>query len=254
MPDHLLRDLTFAGIEILFSAVSLGVAVVMWKLFPRSNLAYLKGHHWKAGGAFAGYVLTFLALHAAWYQAGERYPVKDVTLETPAIMATVVDPPTDMESYTKLFDDFSQSDFYAFNPPFAVEKRGTVSRSRQLDVHEVRYKSNVVGHYLFFDENSYKSGQDFWDELAERFPEGGLKDLIMRCHWPDVSAKPGYTFFLGNKNGKKTIVFYPKIAMQNGVPESVIYIEGETRIYDLLVREFMIYWEKGPCQPIGDSE
>ena len=62
-------------------------------------------------------IVAFMAYYRPEALSGLRPPPLPV-------QATVVYPPTEKDRYNRLFDNFSDCDFYAFNPPFQVEHAG----------------------------------------------------------------------------------------------------------------------------------
>jgi hypothetical protein len=158
------------------------------------------------------------------------------------VQATIVYPPTENDRYRKLFDGFSNCDFYAFNPPFQVEHAGKKILQEALRIHKKRYKSSVSSHYLFFDKESYEKATSFFNELANQVEREKLAECIERIYYAKAPEVPGYTFFIGKKEGKPAIVFYPNAVMENGIPRAVIYFEGVEGLHSILQEFFLKQW------------
>lgn len=180
-------------------------------------------------------VVTFLAYYRPEALTGLRPP-------SLPIQADVVYPPTEKDRYNRLFDNFSDCDFYAFNPPFQVEHAGKKIFKESLRTHEKRYESNVSSHYLFFDKESYGNASLFFYELAKQIGQEKVDKDIERIYWVNTPEVPGYTFFIGKKRGKAAIVLYPRAVVENGIPRAVIYIEGAEDLHSILHEFFLKQW------------
>jgi hypothetical protein len=180
-------------------------------------------------------VVAFMAYYRPEALSGHRPPSLPV-------QATVVYPPTEKDRYDKLFDGFSDCDFYAFNPPFQVEHAGKKILEESLKVHKKRYESKVSSHYLFFDKASYENASHFFDELAKEVGQERVDKDIERVYWADAPEVPGFTFFVGKKGGKAAVVFYPSAVIENGIPRAVIYIEGTEDLHSILHEFFLKQW------------
>lgn len=175
-------------------------------------------------------VVAWMAYYRPEALTGRRPPAPDSPIQ-----ATVVYPPDEKDRYNKLFDGFSDCDFLAFNPPFAVERMDKVTKEA-LRTHKRRYASNVRSRYLFFDKKSYDNAERFFSELAKRIGQDKVDQNIERVYWESAPEAPGYTFFVGTrgtKEKKAVVVLYPKVA-HTGVPEVAIHIEGAQPLLTLL--------------------
>ena len=187
-------------------------------------------------------VVAFMAYYRPEALSGLRPPPLPV-------QATVVYPPTEKDRYNKLFDGFSDCDFYAFNPPFQVEHAGAKILKESLKTHQKRYESNVSSRYLFFDKASHENGSHFFDELAKQIGQEKVDKNITRIYWVNVPEVPGYTFFIGKKREKAAIVLYPRAVMENGIPRAVIYIEGAEDLHSILHEFFLKQWNLAKHAP-----
>lgn len=182
-------------------------------------------------------IVAFMAYYRPEALSGLRPPPLPV-------QATVVYPPTEKDRYNRLFDNFSDCDFYAFNPPFQVEHAGKKILKEALKTHKKRYKSNVSSHYLFFDKESHENASHFFDELAKQIGQEKADKDIERIYWAKAPEVPGYTFFIGKKQGKAAIVLYPRAVMENGIPRAVLYIVGAEDLHSILHEFFLKQWNK----------
>lgn len=189
-------------------------------------------------------VVAFMAYYRPEALSGLRPPALPVE-------ATIVYPPTEGDRYNKLFDGFSDCDFYAFNPPFQVEHAGKKILRESLITHTKRYESRVSSHYLFFDKQSYENASRFFEELAKEIGPEKVDQEIERIYWANAPEVPGYTFFVGKKEKKAAIVFYPNAVMENGIPRAVIYIEGAEALHSILQEVFLKQW--GLAKDSADS-
>ena len=181
-------------------------------------------------------IVTLMAIYKPHALYGKPNPSR-------LIDAHVILTPTDTKRYTKLFDDFTECDFIAFNSPFEVEQFGTKIHSDSLEIHKNRYKKNVKSRYLFFDRTSYEKGRKFFKSLAEKIGIDDLKEHIKTSLWEECPEPPGYTFFVGEKNGKSAIILYPRAVIDNkGIPNAVIYLEGADALGGILRRYFLVQW------------
>lgn len=160
------------------------------------------------------------------------------------VQAAVIYPPTEKDRYNRLFAGFSDCDLYAFNPPFSVEYAGDQLHREALITHRNRYESNVKSRYLFFDRESYENAQRFFDELAKDIGQEKVDHNIKRTYWKNPPEAVGYTFFIGKKQGKATIILYPSAVMQNGIPKAVIYMEGAEDLLSILREFFIRQWNE----------
>jgi len=158
------------------------------------------------------------------------------------VRAAVVYPPTEKDRYHRLFGGFSDCDFFAFNPPFEVEYSGEKIHEESLGVHKERYESRVKSRYLFFDKRSYENGERFFDVLSRHIGREEVDRNIKRVYRGNAAESPGYTFFIGYKNGTSAIVLYPRAVMENGIPRAVIYIEGAEGLMSILREFFLKQW------------
>ena len=55
-------------------------------------------------------------------------------------------------------------------------------------------------------------------------------------------SEPGYTYFVGQKDGIPTCVIYPAARFQGGLPDAVIYLENASNLVALLTRDFNARW------------
>jgi uncharacterized RDD family membrane protein YckC len=95
--------------QVIYVAVSLGVALTLWTVLPNASQAFVNFKGWRFGGAFAGFVFTLWFL----YKQGQTMSDK---LATSRVSAEVVYPPTEKQRYSDLFEGFTARDyFYAFN-------------------------------------------------------------------------------------------------------------------------------------------
>jgi hypothetical protein len=223
--------------QVIYVAVSLVVALVLWGALPHASEASISINQWKFGGAFAGFAFMLVFLHRmgpikAAIVASER-------LVSSRVYAAVVYPPTEKQRYKDLFGGFKNCDLYAFNPPFQVEQGGAMVRLEALQVHQRRYKSNVKSHYLFFKQQSNADAGVFFSRLAEMIGRQQLEESVERIHWPNPPEIPCYTFFLGYKDEKSAIILYPAAVMQEGIPQAVMYIEGADELHRILERFFL---------------
>ena len=180
-------------------------------------------------------VVAFMAYYRPEALRGVRAPRLPV-------QATVLYPPTEKDRYNRLFDNFSDCDFYAFNPPFEVEHAGKKILKEALETHRKRYESNVSSRYLFFDKESYRNASHFFDELAKQIGQEKVDKDIERIYWANAPEVPGYTLFIGKKQGKAAVVLYPRAVMENGIPRAVIYIEGAEDLHSILHEFFIKQW------------
>jgi len=182
-------------------------------------------------------VVAFMAYYRPEALRGVRAPRLPV-------QATVVYPPTEKDRYNRLFDNLSDCDFYAFNPPFRVEHAGKKILKEALKTHKKRYGSNVSSRYLFFDNESYQDANHFFDELGKQIGKEKVDKDIERIYWATAPEVPGFTFFIGKKQGKEVIVLYPRAVMEHGIPRAVIYIEGAEDLYSILQEFFLRQWNE----------
>lgn len=169
------------------------------------------------------------------------------------IDAHIVQPPTEKKSYTKLFDDFEDCDFFAFNPPFEVEHSGKIISSSSLKIHKKRYKNNVNSRYLFFNKRSFENGQKYFEALADKIGIQDVEEHIDIRLWSDCPDPPGYTFFVGKKHDKSAIILYPKAVIQKGIPNAVIYMEGADSLSSILRKYFLDQWRDSKLSPKKDD-
>ena len=153
-------------------------------------------------------------------------------------------PPTEKKRYNQLFYGFSNCDFYAFNPPFEVEHAGEKIHEEALITHKARYNSNVKSRYLLFTKRSHENADRFFSALAEQIGEKKVEFNINRTYWKESPEEPGFTFFIGYKQGTPAIVIYPRAVMENGIPRAVIYIEGAEEFLSILREYFLNQWNK----------
>jgi hypothetical protein len=160
------------------------------------------------------------------------------------VQATVIYPPTEKNRYNKLFDNFSDCDFFAFNPPFQVEFAGDRIHEEALNTHKRRYESKVKSRYLFFDKESYENAERFFDALAKRIGKEKVNENINRIYWENSSEAPGYTYFIGYKHENPAIVLYPSAVLHSGIPRAVIFIEGAQDLLVILREFFLKQWKE----------
>lgn len=228
--------------QVIYVAVSLVIALVLWTVLPEASEASISIKQWKLGGAFAGFAFTWMFLHRTGPIKAAR--IASDRLVTSRVHAAVVYPPTEKQRYKDLFDGFNNCDFYAFNPPFQVEQVGAMLRSEALEVHQRRYKSNVKSRYLFFQHQSYADAEEFFSRLAQTIGRQELEDNVEHVYWPNPQEVPHYTFFLGYKDGKSCIILYPQAVMRDGIPEAVLHIEGADEFHGILERFFLAQWRE----------
>lgn len=226
------------GTQILYTALGLTVALVLWTVLPESNLARFESNHWRFGGAFAG----FVAVQGLLYRYG---PIRHANEGARGrVRADVLLNPTQNKEYDRLFKGFGRTTFHAFNPPFKVE--GTPGEPRfenALDAHEERYRSNVVSKYLFFDAESHDRAMRFFDALEGRIGKK-MRDECIRVRLAESEEPPAYTFFTGDRKGAPACVFYPSGAMRNGLPQAVFLIEGAGGLVGILEQHFDTFWSQ----------
>ena len=226
--------------QVIYVLIALFIAIILWKVLPKVNEAVFSIGPFRGGGAFAGFAFVWWFLHKTGpIKSAKR--VVDLSSRLP-VQATVVYPPTEKNRYNRLFDNFSDCDFYAFNPPFQVEHATKKILKESLKTHKKRYESNVSSHYLFFDKESYENASHFFDELAKQIGQEKVDKDIERIYWVNAPEVPGYTFFIGKKQGKAAIVLYPRAVMENGIPRAVIYIEGAEELHSILHVFFLKQW------------
>ncbi len=226
--------------QVIYVIIAASIAIVLWKVLPEVNEAVFSIGQFRGSGAFAGFVIVLWFLNRTGpIRSAKR--IVDLSSRLP-VHATVVYPPTEKDRYNQLFDNFSDCDFYAFNPPFQVEHAGKRILKESLKTHKRRYESNVSSHYLFFDNKSYENATRFFEELAKEIGQEKVDRYIERIFWRNAPEVPGYTFFLGKKQGKAAIVLYPHAVMENGIPKAVIYIEGAEDLYCILQEFFLRQW------------
>jgi acetyl-CoA carboxylase carboxyltransferase component len=84
----------------------------------------------------------------------------------------------------------------------------------------------------------------FFDELAKQIGQEKADKDIKHIYWAKAPEVPGYTFFIGKKQGKAAIVLYPRAIMENGIPRAVIYILGAEDLHSILHEFFLKQWNK----------
>lgn len=171
-----------------------------------------------------------------------------------AVSAAVVYPPTEIDRYKELFGGFSDSDFYAFNPPFEVEHVGDKLLSDACAVHEQRYQSGVKSRYLYFNKSQKQNADVFFKEVAENL---GIEDItphVSHQLWENSPEQPNYTFFIGYKNKVPAIILYPSAVMEHGIPKAVIYIEGAEDLLVILKEYFVRQWNMAKKEQFSHNE
>ena len=116
-------------------------------------------------------LLIIIVAVMAWIRPYSLYG--RTTDEARRVRADIVLMPTERKKYDALFRGFTDSDFYAFNPPFKVEgEPGDRQFQAALETHETRYHSGVKSKYLFFDRESYSRAQLFFSEAGAKTGKG----------------------------------------------------------------------------------
>ncbi len=187
------------------------------------------------------FVLIMVVAFLAYYRPEALRGIRASRLP---VQATVVYPPTEKERYNQLFYGFSDCDFYAFNPPFEVEHAGEKIHEEALITHNARYNSNVKSRYLLFTKRSRENAGRFFSALAEQIGKEKVDSNISLTYWKESPEKPGFTFFIGYKQGTSAIVMYPRAVMENGIPRAVIYIEGAEELLSILREFFLKQWDE----------
>jgi len=188
-------------------------------------------------------ILLVLILVVAFMAVYRPEALRGIRTQVP-VQVTVVYPPTEKERYNQLFYGFSDCDFYAFNPPFEVEHAGKNIHEEALITHKARYDSNVRSRYLLFTKRSCENADRFFDALAEQIGEDKVESNIDRTYWKESQEDPGFTFFIGYKQGTPAIAMYPCAVMENGIPRAVIYIEGAEELLSILREFFLKQWSE----------
>lgn len=194
------------------------------------------------------FLLIIIVAVMAWIRPYSLYG--RTTDEARRVRADIVLTPTERKKYDTLFRGFSDSDFYAFNPPFKVEgEPGDSQFQAALETHETRYRSGVKSKYLFFDRESYSRAQLFFQKLEQRLGKDRLQTVegepVIKCVlWKKAKQTPRYTFFIGHKKKRPTCILYPSVSMRGGLPEAVILIEGDDNLLSIMRRYFQEQWEQ----------
>lgn len=225
--------------QVVYVAIALLTAVILWKALPEVNKAFVKIGPLRASGAFAGFVFVLGFLHNQW-------PIAEAKRSLQPIQAGVILTPSKKGDYDNLFDGFENCDFYAFNPPFKLEgESGEHLFEVALETHEKRYlEGGVKSRYLFFDKDSYGRARTFFQKLESKIGKEKLKESVKIANWKNSSDPPGYTFFIGHKEKKPYCIFYPSATMRSGLPETVIYVEGSESFLAILKGHFQEKWEQ----------
>ena len=93
-----------------------------------------------------------------------------------------------------------------------------------------------------FNKESYDNAIHFFDQLAGLMGKEKVNESIECIFCEHTAEVPRYTFFLGKKQEKATVVFYPDAVMENGIPRAVIYIEGAEGLHSILQEFFIKQW------------
>ena len=221
-------------IQIVYVVIALSVALILWTCLPEVNEAVFSIGPFRGGGAIAGFAFVWWFLHKMGPKKADFEYV-----QTDVIFAI-----SKKEHYDALFDGIEDYDYYAFNPPFKLEgEPEDLSFEDALTTHEKRYlEGNVKSHYLFFTKDSYNRGKTFFQRLEDRIGKERREERIVIDYWENPPEEPDYTFFIGHKGrkprGKSFCIFYPSAAMREGLPDAIIYIEGEEKFFNILLRHF----------------
>ena len=232
-------------IQLIYVLIALFVALVLWLIFDDVQ-ANINIHGWELGGAFAGFIFVWLSLR--------RVGLLDEMMRRAkrTVQAGIKLKPTNKDEYNVLFDGFTNCDFYAFNPPFKLEESGDHLYENAIVTHVKRYREcDVKSRYLFFDKAGYERAMCFFQEVERRIGPDGPKDCITIKFWENPPQLPGYTFFTGYKEGKPFCIFYPTVAMRDGLPALIIWIEGAKDFLSILEGHFHENWDKATPAP-GD--
>lgn len=227
--------------QAIYVFLALSVAMILWTYLPEASSASFEGKQWKFSGAFAGFAFVLIYLNrTGLVKEGRR------TAFSP-VKAGILLTPSEIKKYNSLFDDFADSDFYAFNPPFRLEgDPGENLFEDALKTHEKRYiEGKVKSQYLFYDKSSYERAELFFNKLDERIKGKFEKYPIKKIFWENPPEVPGYTFFIGHKKGNKPYcIFYPTVGMKDGLPQVIIHIEGAEDFLTILLRHFKKNWNQ----------
>ena len=228
------------SIQVVYVVIALSVALILWTFLPEVNEAVFGIGPFRGGGAFAGFAFVWWFLHKTGpKQAAFEY-----------VQASIILTPSKKEQYNRLFDGFTNCDFYAFNPPFKLEGEPKDRLFEEaLATHEKRYREGGVrSRYLFFDKPSYDRAQIFFQRLESRLGKEKLEESIKIRIWENAPEKPDYTFFIGHKGkGKERkphCIFYPSAAMKVGLPVAIIYVEGAEDFLGILRIHFEEKWDQ----------
>jgi len=158
-----------------------------------------------------------------------------------SVKADVILSPTQAKEYSRLFNNFNECDYVAFNAPFQVEETGDRLYDKALEIHHKRYRTDHVrSRYLFYNRDSFTRAVRFFEELQDYM---GADDVEKSVRLRMVgSSEPGYTYFVGEKDGIPTCVIYPAARFQGGLPDAVIYLENASNLVALLTRDFNARW------------
>ena len=227
-------------IQVVYVLIALFVALTLWLILPEDNQAKINVHQWEFGGAFAGFVFVWLILR----KAGLLEEMIQTAKQT--VKAGIKLKPTSEDEYNELFDGFTNCDFYAFNPPFRLEESGDRLYEKAIATHVRRYREGgVKSRYLFFDDASYERAMRFFQEVRKR---SGLVRLFEENvnvrFYKNCPQLPGYTFFTGYKKGIPFCIFYPTVAMHEGLPEAIICVEGAKDFLSILEGHFQEKWNQ----------
>ena len=232
-------------IQGFFTVISLFAAIILWKMLPKSNFASYDGQHWKLGGAFAGFVLTWGLLH---YFSQDT--LAEMTPDT-GIVSEILNPPINKVKYGKLFQGFDRdSNFYAYNAPFEVEKDRQVWDDA-LAAHSDRYvERRVHGKYLFYEPVSFRNAVTFFRELRKKIGAVVFDRHIEIRYYENAPILPCNSFFMMKKEGKDRLVFYPHPNIRGQVPSMVLRVTGAENLNAYYRTFFELSWRK--AKPINN--
>lgn len=226
-------------IQLVYVLTGLLVALTLWLILPEDSQARINAHQWEFGGAFAGFAFVWLTLRSAG--------LLDQMLQSAqqTVQAGVKLKPTTHEEYNDLFDGFTNCDYRAFNPPFALEESGDQLYKEAIATHVRRYRDEgVKSRYLFFDEASYERATRFFQEVGKGIGQDRLAESVTVRLWEKPPPLPRYTFFTGYKEGKPWCIFYPSVGMQEGLPQAIIYVQGAKDFLSILEGHFQEQWSQ----------
>ncbi len=231
--DKLIR--TF--FETSFVIISFGVAIGFYKFISDLELDFTFGPI-KAGGAAALFLSTWWYIRFGVFSPKKKSQKQKDKLNE--VIAKLVECPGDKSKYLDLFTGFTE-EFYGYNAPFQIDSEDSNINDDVQKTQIERYRNHVKSQYIFFQAEAYNKAIKLVEKMQQNknWPKHNYKISLIFFEPTKKIKEPDYTFFLGKKEKRPVIILYPTVAVQQGVPSSAIYIEGDNGLYNILHQHFI---------------